>query len=470
MTTPHEYRIEHDTMGEVRVPASRALQRADPARRRELPDLGLGPRARPDRRPRPHQEGGRPRQRASSACSTPSIADAIAAAADEVIAGAHDDQFPIDVYQTGSRHLVEHEHERGARDPRHRALGSPGAPERPRQRLAVLERRVPHLGARRRHRRAHRRPHPRARPPRRRARGEGRAVGERRQVRPHPPHGCHPGDPRPGVRRLRPPDPPRHRARAARRSPASPRSRSAAPPSAPASTRPPASRSSSSSCSPPTPGCRSPRPRDHFEAQANRDGLVEASGALRTIAVEPHQDLQRPALDGLRPEHRPRRAAHPRPAARARRSCPARSTRSSPRPCSWSASRVIGNDATIAWARRLGLVRAQRADPGDGHGAARVDPAARERLARARRQDRRRPRGQPRAGRARSPSVAVDRDAAQPAHRLRGGREDRQALGRARASPCARPSSTSASSSAARSPLEQLDAALDVLEHDPPAG
>ena len=35
----------------------------------------------------------------------------------------------------------------------------------------------------------------------------------------------------------------------------------------------------------PRPSCRSPRPQDHFEAQANRDGLVEASGALRTIAV-----------------------------------------------------------------------------------------------------------------------------------------------------------------------------------------
>ena len=29
----------------------------------------------------------------------------------------------------------------------------------------------------------------------------------------------------------------------------------------------------------------SPRRRDHFEAQASRDGLVEASGALRTVAV-----------------------------------------------------------------------------------------------------------------------------------------------------------------------------------------
>src|SRR5690242_21740289 len=30
------------------------------------------------------------------------VADAIASAADEVASGAHDDQFPIDVFQTGS--------------------------------------------------------------------------------------------------------------------------------------------------------------------------------------------------------------------------------------------------------------------------------------------------------------------------------------------------------------------------------
>ena len=39
-------------------------------------------------------------RRAGSA--RPDVADAIAAAAAEVAAGRHDDQFPIDVYQTGS--------------------------------------------------------------------------------------------------------------------------------------------------------------------------------------------------------------------------------------------------------------------------------------------------------------------------------------------------------------------------------
>ena len=51
------------------------------------------------------------------------VASAIAAAADEVADGAYDDQFPIDVFQTGSGTSIEHEHERGARAP---GVGAPG--------------------------------------------------------------------------------------------------------------------------------------------------------------------------------------------------------------------------------------------------------------------------------------------------------------------------------------------------------
>ena len=56
--------------------------------------------------------------------------------------------------------------------------------------------------------------------------------------------------------------------------------------------------------------------RDHFEAQGARDGLVELSGAAADGRGEPDQDLQRPALDGLRPARRARRDAPARPAAR----------------------------------------------------------------------------------------------------------------------------------------------------------
>ena len=72
--------------------------------------------------------------------------------------------------------------------------------------------------------------------------------------------------------------------------------------------------------------------RNHFEAQGGQDALVELSGQLRTIAVGPHQDLQRPALDVLGPDA----PAWPRSTcptcSRGRASCPARSTRCSPRP------------------------------------------------------------------------------------------------------------------------------------------
>jgi fumarate hydratase class II len=96
-----EYRIVHDTMGEVRVPA-KALWRAQTQRAVEnFPISGRGLE--------------RTQIRAlgllKSACAqvnkdlgllAPDKADAIIAAANEIADGRHDDQFPIDVFQTGS--------------------------------------------------------------------------------------------------------------------------------------------------------------------------------------------------------------------------------------------------------------------------------------------------------------------------------------------------------------------------------
>ncbi len=250
------FRIEHDTMGEVEVPAD-ALYRAQTQRAVEnFPISGTAARAQRTSRRSP---GSRRPPRAptpSSACCPQDVADAIVAAADEVASGAHDDAVPDRRVPDRLGHVVEHEHERGARHARHPSARPRRAPQRPRQRLAVVQRRVPDLGARRRDGRRRPRPHPGARAPRRRAARQGRRVGARRQVRPHPPHGRHPGDPRPGVRRLR-------RRRAARRGAAwsrpcrgPRRSRSAARRSAPGSTPRPASRSASSSCCARTPGCR----------------------------------------------------------------------------------------------------------------------------------------------------------------------------------------------------------------------
>jgi fumarate hydratase class II len=96
-----EYRIEHDTMGEVRVPAA-ALYGAQTQRAVEnFPISG-------DRLD-PAQLTALARIKKAAALANKqlgtldgAIADAIAAAADQVIAGGAEDQFPIDVYQTGS--------------------------------------------------------------------------------------------------------------------------------------------------------------------------------------------------------------------------------------------------------------------------------------------------------------------------------------------------------------------------------
>ncbi|MCG7308756.1 aspartate ammonia-lyase [Brachybacterium sp. ACRRE] len=100
MTQP-EYRIEHDTMGEVRVPVD-ALYGAQTQRAVEnfpISGQGLEPA---------HIHALAQVKKAAARANEDlgvldaAIADAIISAADEVIAGSHDDQFPIDTYQTGS--------------------------------------------------------------------------------------------------------------------------------------------------------------------------------------------------------------------------------------------------------------------------------------------------------------------------------------------------------------------------------
>ncbi|WP_036970347.1 class II fumarate hydratase [Promicromonospora kroppenstedtii] len=95
------YRIEHDTMGEVRVPAN-ALYRAQTQRAVENFPISGTPLE------RGHIEAlARVKKAAATANAElgvldQDIADAIVAAADEVASGKHDGHFPIDVYQTGS--------------------------------------------------------------------------------------------------------------------------------------------------------------------------------------------------------------------------------------------------------------------------------------------------------------------------------------------------------------------------------
>ncbi|GIG30023.1 class II fumarate hydratase [Cellulomonas marina] len=96
-----EYRIEHDTMGEVRVPA-KARYRAQTQRAVEnfaISGTGLA---------RHHIAALAQIKRAAALANAErgilaqDLAEAIAAAADEVVEGRWDAEFPVDVFQTGS--------------------------------------------------------------------------------------------------------------------------------------------------------------------------------------------------------------------------------------------------------------------------------------------------------------------------------------------------------------------------------
>jgi fumarate hydratase, class II len=96
-----EFRVERDTMGEVRVPAEALwgaqTQRAVdnfPVSGRGLEPAQLHALAR--------IKGAAARVNGDLGVLDADVADAVAAAADEVAAGTHDDQFPVDVFQTGS--------------------------------------------------------------------------------------------------------------------------------------------------------------------------------------------------------------------------------------------------------------------------------------------------------------------------------------------------------------------------------
>ena len=96
-----DFRIEHDTMGEVRVPAA-ALWRAQTQRAVEnFPISGRG-LDRAQIRALGLLKAACARVNARLGVITDEQAAAIAAAADAIAAGEHDDQFPIDVFQTGS--------------------------------------------------------------------------------------------------------------------------------------------------------------------------------------------------------------------------------------------------------------------------------------------------------------------------------------------------------------------------------
>ena len=241
-------------------------------------------------------------------------AQAIAAGADEIIGGQHHDAFPIDVFQTGSGtssnmnmnevlaslsakagvevHPNDHVNASQSSNDTFPTSIHVAAVEATTSDLVPA---LDHLAQR--------------------ARGEGRGVQGRREVRPDAPDGRHPGDARPGVRWVRRDRAAGHRAA---RVDAPPRGR--APPRRHRGRHrhqhPDGFAEKVIADLADETGLPFTEARNHFEAQGGQDALVELSGQLRTIAVGPDQDLQRPALDVLGTDDRALRDPPARPAAR----------------------------------------------------------------------------------------------------------------------------------------------------------
>ncbi|MCL3836317.1 class II fumarate hydratase [Aeromicrobium duanguangcaii] len=96
-----EWRIERDTMGEVKVPAD-AHYRAQTQRAVENFPISGTPIESAQIRALAQIKAACATANAELGILDQAMADAIVAAADEVASGRHDDHFPIDVFQTGS--------------------------------------------------------------------------------------------------------------------------------------------------------------------------------------------------------------------------------------------------------------------------------------------------------------------------------------------------------------------------------
>jgi fumarate hydratase class II len=96
-----EYRIEHDTMGDVKVPLN-ALYAAQTARAVENFPISGTTLERAHISALAQIKKAAALANASLGVLDKKIADAIAFAADEVISGKHGNEFPVDIFQTGS--------------------------------------------------------------------------------------------------------------------------------------------------------------------------------------------------------------------------------------------------------------------------------------------------------------------------------------------------------------------------------
>ena len=253
---------------------------------------------------RPDQGRRGARRTPSSACSTPTRRSGSPPPATRSPSGEHDDQFPIDVFQTGSGTSSN----MNANEVIAALAGEDVHANDDVNMGQSLERRLPVGRPPRGARRARARPPPGARAARRLARGEGERVRRRRQVGPNAPDGR-----RPGHARARSSAATRRRcarassasqalAQAARADPARRHGRRHRPEHASASSPSACAQHPRRRHGAPDLGSRRPV-RGAGRARRARRGLRRAEDGGRLA----DEDRERPAPDGLRPARRPRR-------------------------------------------------------------------------------------------------------------------------------------------------------------------
>ncbi len=212
-----ETRIERDSMGPVNVPAERYWG-AQTERSRANFRIGG------ERMPLPLIRALALQKKAAALANIAlgqldrRLGAAIAAAAQQVIDGQHDDEFPLVVWQTGSGTQTNMNMNEVIANLANEALGGKrGAPEprsseRSRQSRAILERQFPDRDAHRRRARDPRPPAARAAKAARCARRQGARIRRHRQDRPDPSAGRDAVAALRRVRRLPAPGRARHRA------------------------------------------------------------------------------------------------------------------------------------------------------------------------------------------------------------------------------------------------------------------
>ena len=351
----------------------------------------------------------------------PKLADAIARAGDEVAAGDHDAQFPIDVFQTGSgtssnmnaNEVLAALAGDGVHANDHVNMGQSSNDVFPSAvHLAALDRATNQLlPALKQLERSL-------------ARKAKRFQNVVKSGRTHLMDAV-PGDPRPGVRAATRRRSASARSASRRRSSTCARSRSAAPRPAPGSTRTRSSPRRSAASSRRQTKLKIDPPADPFEAQANRDALVELSGALKVVAVSLTKIAQDIALMGSGPRAGIGEIFLPE-LQKGSSIMPGKVNPVMPEVVLQVAAQVIGNDTAITVGGLQGQFELNVRIPLIARNLLQSIHLLSTRVGRLRREVRRRHRGQQGGRQALGRVDARRGHRAQRAHRLRQGRDDRQ--------------------------------------------